>query len=77
MVMDANKIDIMSQWPDTCNRASARALTKTLVRQNFIKDLRSKFDSDVEFYVDHIASEEFQHCVGTYLKSLQNKPKKK
>jgi len=59
------------------NRASARALTKTLVRQNFIKDLRSKFDSDVEFYVDHIASEEFQHCVGTYLKSLQNKPKKK
>lgn len=55
------------------NRSRARALTKTLVRQPFIHDLRSKFDADVEFYVGLISSQYFQDCVNAYLKSLSKK----
>jgi len=57
------------------NRSSARALSKQLVRQKPIAELRAKFKSDVEFYVGLISSDNFQQSVDTYLKSLSSKKK--
>ena len=55
------------------NRSAARALSKELVRQRPIAELRGKFQQDVEFYVKHISSQGFQQSVDAYLKSLSSK----